>query len=42
MRLRILFAIIVALSLLLQGCGHKAPLFMPTPAAVGNFLSQPA
>lgn len=38
MRLRVLFAIIVALSLLLQGCGHKGPLFIPAHTA--HFSSQ--
>ena len=33
MRVPVTVAIMLLLSLLLQGCGHKGPLYMPQPAA---------
>jgi len=40
MRVLVTVAIMLLLSLLLQGCGHKGPLFMPQPAVQQPTQSQ--
>jgi len=35
-------AIMLVAGLLLQGCGHKGPLFLPVPQAIPQHVPEPA